>query len=215
MELSRAIEQVLSKVRIVPVIKLDDEHQAVPLADALLAGGLPIAEITYRTSAAPGAIRALKEQRPDIMVGAGTILTTEQVDSAIEAGAAFLVSPGFNSRVVQYAQKRGIPIYPGVNNPTQVEMALEVGLKVVKFFPAEASGGIAMLKALSAVYEVQYMPTGGISQKNVMDYLALEKVLCCGGSWMVSTQLIQAEKFDEIQRLTAEAVAMAAAGSGA
>ncbi len=200
------MEKLLGEIKIIPVIKIDSEKSAVPLADALLSGGLPAAEITYRTAAAPGAIRLLKKERPEILVGAGTILTVEQAESAVDAGASFLVSPGFNDELVAFAISRGITIYPGVNSPTQVEMGLRRGLKILKFFPAEASGGIPMLKALSSVYEVLFMPTGGITQKNILSYLALPKVIACGGSWMVSTELIAQGNFDEISRLTSEVV---------
>ena len=197
---------VLQSLKVIPVIKLDREASAVPLADALTAGGLPIAEITYRTAAAPGAIKLLRKERPDVIVGAGTILTVDQAKSAVDAGAAFLVSPGFNDELVAYAISNGIVIFPGVNSPTQVEMGLRRGLKILKFFPAEASGGIGMLTALSSVYEARYIPTGGINQKNILSYLALPKVIACGGSWMVKPELVAGGMFAEIEQLTKEAV---------
>ncbi len=203
------LKQTLRDIRVIPVIKLEQESSAVPLADALLAGGLPAAEITYRTSAAPGAIRMLKDQRPDMLVGAGTILTIEQAKSAIEAGASFLVSPGFNDEVVKYALDQNVPFIPGVNSPTQVEMGLKRGLGILKFFPAEVSGGVNMLKALGSVYEVLFMPTGGVSAQNMLDYLSLSNVIACGGSWMVKPELISQGRFDEITQLTKDAVELA------
>ncbi len=202
------MESMLKEYRIVPVIKIEKEESALPLADALTAGGLPIAEITFRTPAARGAVRLLRIHRPKLLVGAGTILTIEQAQWAIDAGASFLVSPGFNDELVVFAQKQGIPIFPGVNSPTQVEMGLRRGLNTLKFFPAEASGGTGMIKALSSVYEVQYMPTGGITPRNLASYLSLPKVIACGGSWMVSPELITQGSFEEIERLTREALSL-------
>lgn len=206
------MEALLKSTRIIPVIQLAREESVLPLADALIAGGLPVAEITFRTPAAEGAVRLLKKHRPEVTVGAGTVLTIEQAVRAIDAGASFLVSPGFNDELVAFALSEGIAVFPGVNSPTQVEMGLKRGLKILKFFPAEASGGIAMLKALSAVYDVQYMPTGGITQKNILSYLALPKVAACGGSWMVKPELIEAGKFDQITALTREAVELVKEG---
>lgn len=192
---------------IVPVVKIDDAKDAVPLAKALLAGGLPLAEITFRTAAAEQAIKNIAAEVPEVLVGAGTVLTTEQADKAIAAGAKFIVTPGFNPKIVKYCVDKGIPITPGCSSPTDIEMALELGLNAVKFFPAEASGGLNALKAISAPYKMmKFMPTGGIDQKNLNDYLAFDAVLACGGSWMVKDELIKNGNFAEITRLTMEAV---------
>ena len=181
----------LSLIGIVPVIKIDNAKDAAPLAKALIDGGLPCAEVTFRTAAAKEAIAIIAKEYPEMIVGAGTVLTTAQVDDAIEAGAKFIVSPGFNPEIVKYCQSKGCPIVPGINNPTGIEQALTLGLDVVKFFPAEQSGGLNMIKAMSAPYgAVKFMPTGGINPGNVNDYLANPKILCCGGSWMVNPDMI-------------------------
>ena len=204
------MEDVLSKLGvlgIVPVVKIDDAKDAVPLGKALVAGGLPCAEITFRTNAAEESIRRLTREVPEMLVGAGTVLSVDQAAQAVAAGAKFIVSPGFNPAVVKYCVDNGIPITPGVSNPTDIEMALGFGLKVVKFFPAEAFGGLETLKAMSAPYGmVKFIPTGGISAANILQYLAFSKVLACGGSWMVKPEVISAGGFDEITRLTREAV---------
>lgn len=201
------------RARLLPVVVLDEPAQAVPLAEALKAGGLPIAEVTFRTSAAEEAIRRISGEVPGVLLGAGTVLTPEQVRAAKRAGAAFLVSPGFNPAVVQAALEEDLPILPGINNPTGVEQAMAAGLSAVKFFPAEPTGGTAFLKALTGPYPaMRFVPTGGIGPKNLRDYLALPAVLACGGSWMVDPALIRAGRFDEVQRLTAEAVALTRAG---
>ena len=200
------LEQV-SSLGIVPVIKIDDVEKAVPLAKALVAGGIPCAEITFRTQEGVEAIRRISEQVPDCLVGAGTVLTTEQIDKAIAVGAKFLVSPGLNPRVVAYAQEKNMPIFPGCANPSDMEKAIEMGLNVVKFFPAEQSGGLDYIKAVSAPYPMlRFMPTGGINADNVGKYLAFNKIVACGGSWMVKADLINDGKFDEITRLCKEAV---------
>jgi 2-dehydro-3-deoxyphosphogluconate aldolase/(4S)-4-hydroxy-2-oxoglutarate aldolase len=197
----------LSLIGIVPVIKIDRVEDALPLAKALCDGGLPCAEITFRTAAAKDAIAAITKEYPDMIVGAGTVLTKEQVDEAIEAGSKFIVSPGFNPEIVKYCQEKGCPIIPGINNPTGIEQALSLGLKTVKFFPAEQSGGINMIKAMSAPYgAVTFMPTGGIGPGNVNDYLSFNKIVCCGGSWMVKADMINAGDFDGIAKLVREAV---------
>ena len=194
---------------IVPVVVLNKVADAVPLADALIKGGLPCAEVTFRTAAAEESIREIAKKFPEMFVGAGTVLTTEQVDRAIGAGAKFIVSPGFNPKVVEYCIKNNYPICPGIMTPTELEMALGFGLDVVKFFPAENAGGLKMIKAMSAPYTMmKFMPTGGINATNVRDYLACDKILACGGSWMVKGDLISDGKFDEIQKLTAEAAAI-------
>lgn len=197
--------------RIVPVVVLEDAKDALPLAEALLQGGLHCAEVTFRTDAAEESIRRIAKAYPEMLVGAGTVLTTEQVDRAVAAGASFIVSPGFNPRIVDYCLEKGIPMIPGCSTPSDIEQALERGLSVVKFFPAEAAGGIPMLKALSGPYRgVRFMPTGGISPANVKDYLQLPYVLACGGSWMVKESLVKAGEFGEIQELTRQAVELAA-----
>lgn len=195
------------KLGIIPVVKIDNAKDAIPLAKALCEGGLPVAEVTFRTDAAEEAIRLISEAYPEMLVGAGTVLTTEQVDRAVAAGAKFIVSPGLNPKIVKHCQEKNVPITPGTSSPTDIEMALELGLDVVKFFPAEASGGLAKIKAMAAPYtKVKFMPTGGINAKNLQSYLDFPKIVACGGSWMVSGDLINAGNFDEIKRLTREAV---------
>ena len=202
-----AILEKISNIGIVPVVVLDDAKDAEPLAKALCEGGLPCAEVTFRTDAAEESIRRMTASFPNMLVGAGTVLTTEQVDRAVGAGAKFIVSPGFNEEVVKYCLSKGIPMVPGINNPTGIEAALSLGLDVVKFFPAEQSGGVAMIKAMAAPYTtVKFMPTGGVNAGNICDYLAFDKIIACGGSWMVKKDLVAAGKFDEIKRLTEEAV---------
>ncbi|NSW89066.1 MAG: bifunctional 4-hydroxy-2-oxoglutarate aldolase/2-dehydro-3-deoxy-phosphogluconate aldolase [Firmicutes bacterium] len=192
---------------IVPVVKIDDAKDAVPLGRALLEGGLPVAEITFRTAAAEEAIKNISRELPDILVGAGTVLSVDQVKRAVDAGAKFIVSPGFNPSVVKYCVDNDIPITPGCSSPTDIEMALGFGLEVVKFFPAESLGGIDTLKAISAPYGMmKFIPTGGINASNINQYLAFNKVLACGGSWMVKDELIKNGNFEEITRLTREAV---------
>ena len=197
----------IGAIGIVPVIKIDDAKLAVPLAKALVEGGLPVAEVTFRTDEAEEAIKLISKEVPEMLVGAGTVLTTAQVDRAVLAGAKFIVSPGLNPKVVQYCVDKGIPITPGTSNASDIEQALELGLEVVKFFPAGQLGGIATIKALAAPYtKVKFMPTGGVNAKTLNDYLSFPKVLACGGSWMVNADLINAGKFDEIRAMTAEAV---------
>lgn len=201
------LEQI-GDLGLVPVIKIERAEDAKPLGRALIDGGLPVAEVTFRTSAAEESIRALTGELPELLVGAGTVLTTDQADRAVKAGAKFVVSPGFNPRVVDWCIDNGVPVAPGINSPTQLEMALERGLTAVKFFPAEASGGLAMLKAMAAPYGgVSFMPTGGINQSNLASYLAYDRILACGGSWMVKGDLIAAGRFDEITTLVRRAVA--------
>ncbi|CAM3034533.1 bifunctional 4-hydroxy-2-oxoglutarate aldolase/2-dehydro-3-deoxy-phosphogluconate aldolase [Vibrio fluvialis] len=198
------LEQRLQQIKIVPVIAINDAAHAVPLAKVLVENGLPCAEVTFRTDAAQESIRLMRDAYPELLIGAGTVLTTQQVDQAISAGADFIVSPGLNPTTVKYCQQRGIAIVPGVNNPSLVEQAMELGLKTLKFFPAEPSGGVAMLKALSAVYPVQFMPTGGVNPRNVADYLAIPSVVACGGTWMVPSDLMDSGNWDEIARLVRE-----------
>ena len=199
----------LQALKIVPVIALERAEDAVPLGAALLQSGIPAAEITFRTAAAIDAIRRLRDTLPDILIGAGTVLNAAQAKAAQQAGADFIVSPGFNPNTVKACQDMGIAITPGINNPMAIEAALELGIHTVKFFPAEASGGIPMLKALLAPYAMlQVMPTGGIGVKNIRDYLALPNVIACGGSWMVEKSLLAAQNWDEVARLSREAVAL-------
>lgn len=196
----------IGKTGIVPVVVLNNASDAEPLAEALINGGLPCAEVTFRTEAAEDSIMLMSKKFPEMFVGAGTVLTTEQVDRAIGAGAKFIVSPGFNPKVVEYCLKNNYPITPGIMTPTELEMALGFGLDVVKFFPAENAGGLKMIKAMSAPYTMmKFMPTGGINAENVGDYLACDKILACGGSWMVKGDLIKGGNFAEIEKLTAEA----------
>lgn len=194
---------------IVPVVVLNKAADAVPLAESLVSGGLPCAEVTFRTDAAEESIRAIAKNFPQMLVGAGTILTTEQVDRALDAGAKFIVSPGLNPKVVEHCMKKGVPITPGIMTPTELEVALGFGLDVVKFFPAENAGGLKMIKAMSAPYTMmRFMPTGGITAANVREYLACDKILACGGSWMVKSDLVSAGNFAEIERLSREASAI-------
>lgn len=197
----------LSLVGLVPVIKVEDAGDAVPLCRALAAGGLPVAEITFRSEAAEEAIRRVHEELPEVILGAGTVLTTEQVDRAVAAGASYIVSPGINPVIVKYCQDKGVPIVPGTANPSNVETALELGLKTVKFFPAEAVGGLKAIKAMSAPYGgVSFLPTGGINEKNVVDYLAFPKVVAVGGSWMAPNDAVKAKDWDRIETLARSAV---------
>lgn len=204
------MNEVLEKIQelgIVPVVVLNDAKDAAPLAQALCNGGLPCAEVTSRTDAAEEAIRIMSEQFPDMLIGAGTVITTEQVDRAVAAGAKFIVSPGLNPRIVKYCVEKGILITPGCTNPSDIEQAIENGLEVVKFFPAEPAGGLKMIKAMAAPYVgMKFMPTGGINQNNVRDYLAYDRIVACGGSWMVKGDLVDAGDFDKIEELTREAV---------
>lgn len=201
-----AILEKIQKIGIVPVVVLNDAKDAEPLAKALCEGGLPCAEVTFRTDAAEESIRIISEKYPEMLVGAGTVLTTEQVDRAVAAGAKFIVSPGFNPKVVKYCLDKGILMTPGTQTPSEMEQALEMGLDVVKFFPAEPAGGLAMIKAVAAPYTtLKFMPTGGINLNNVGDYLQYDRIVACGGSWMVKGDLIKAGKFDEITQMTKDA----------
>jgi 2-dehydro-3-deoxyphosphogluconate aldolase/(4S)-4-hydroxy-2-oxoglutarate aldolase len=205
----------LRAYRLVPVIVLEDAHAAVPLAHALLQGGLPCAEITFRTGAAAEAIRRISAESPDLMVGAGTVLTSKQAAEARAAGARFVVTPGFGPNVIDYCLEHGLPVFPGVCTPTEIETALSRGLDVLKFFPAEAAGGVAYLKAIGAPYgSVQFMPTGGINANNLASYLALRNVVACGGSWMAPADWISAGQYDRIRTETARAVEIVEAGQG-
>lgn len=201
------ILEKISKIKIVPVVALDRAEDALPLGEALVKGGIPCAEVTFRTAAAEEAIRLMSKEFPDMLIGAGTVLKTEQVDRAVAAGAKFIVAPGLNPKTVGYCVERNIPIVPGCANPSDIEAALEFDLEVVKFFPAEALGGLKLIKAMAAPYgNVKFMPTGGINADNICTYLEFNKVIACGGSWMVDKKLVAAGRFDEIERLCREAV---------
>ena len=204
-----AVLEQISKIGIVPVVKIDNAADALPLAKALCAGGLPCAEVTFRTEAAEESIRILSRTYPEMLLGAGTVLTIEQVDRAVKAGASFIVSPGTNPEVIEYCVKKNIPIVPGTCTPSNVETCLEYGLELVKFFPAEPCGGLDFIKAIAAPYTgVKFMPTGGINAGNVKEYLKYDRILACGGSWMVKKDLIKAGDFDTIKELTQEAAAI-------
>ncbi|WP_426349750.1 bifunctional 4-hydroxy-2-oxoglutarate aldolase/2-dehydro-3-deoxy-phosphogluconate aldolase [Alloiococcus sp. CFN-8] len=206
--MNKVLEQI-QKTGIIPVVVIDDVKDAEPLAKALCEGGLPCAEVTFRTAAAEEAIRIMAEKFPEMLIGAGTVLTTEQVDRAVAAGAKFIVSPGTNPKIVKYCIEKNIPITPGVCTPSEAEMAIELGLEVVKFFPAEQAGGLNMIKAMAAPYVgLKFMPTGGISPNNVREYLSYNKIIACGGSWMVKGDLVKEGKFDKIVELAKEAAAI-------
>ena len=201
--------QKFHELGVVPVVVLDDAKDAEALGKALCDGGLPVAEVTFRTAAAEESIRIMASKFPDMLVGAGTVLTVDQAKRAVAAGAKFIVSPGFNAKVVKYCVDNGIPVTPGIQTPTEIEMALEFGLKVVKFFPAEAAGGLKMIKALAGPYvNTYFMPTGGISLKNAPDYLSYEKIWAVGGSWIAKRDDISAGNFEKIKLNAEEAVAL-------
>lgn len=204
------MQEQLQKFGVVPVVVLNNAKDALLLAKALIEGGLPCAEVTFRTEAAEESIRKMAEKYPEMLVGAGTVLTIEQVDRAVNAGAKFIVSPGFDPEIVDYCLSREIPIFPGCVTPSEVAQAVKRGLKVVKFFPAEQYGGVSTIKALAAPYTmVRFMPTGGVSIKNLKYYLSCDKIIACGGSWMVKGDLIEAGEFDKIREMTKEAVTLA------
>ena len=204
------IYEQFQQMGVVPVVVLEDVKDARPLAKSLVEGGLPCAEVTFRTEAAAESIRQMAEAYPEMLVGAGTVLTTEQVDEAVAAGAKFIVSPGFDPEIVDYCIGKDISVLPGCATPSKVAQAVKRGLQVVKFFPAEQAGGITMIKAMAAPYHtLKFMPTGGINQDNLKDYLSFDKILCCGGSWMVKENLIKAGAFDKICELTREAKKLA------
>lgn len=199
--------QKLSDIGIVPVVVLNDARNAVPLARALAAGGIPAAEITFRTAAARDAIAAIAREVPQVLVGAGTVTSAEMAQQAVEAGARYIVSPGFSPAVVRWCLANGVPVLPGVATPTEVEAALALGLTELKFFPAALNGGIPMLRALASPYrQVRFIPTGGVSEANLNDYLALPNVLACGGSWVCPPALADAGEFDRITQLCAQSV---------
>ena len=200
----------LKELKVVPVIKIDNAEDAIPLAKALKEGGLPCAEITFRTDAAEEAIKRIHDAFPEFLIGAGTVLTPEQADAATSAGATFIVSPGLNPTVVKHCTDKGYHIIPGVYTPSEIELGMSLGLSYLKFFPAEVAGGVKAIKAMSAPYsKIKFMPTGGIGTNNIRDYLSCSAVFACGGSWMVPSDLIKSGDFDKIRELTAEAVALA------
>lgn len=202
-----ALAAQLRALRLLPVIVIDDAADAAPLATALAEGGLPCAEVTFRTAAAAEAIRWMVDARPDLLVGAGTVLTPEQAKAATDAGAKFIVAPGFGPAVVEWCRAREVPVFPGVATPTEVEAALNAGLRTLKFFPAEPMGGVKFLKAIAAPYHmVEWMPTGGINRDNVRGYLDFKKVVACGGSWMAPQEWIAGKQFDRVREETALAV---------
>lgn len=198
----------IEELGVIPVVVLEDAKDAKPLAEALCEGGLPCAEVTFRTAAAEESIRQMSEAYPEMLVGAGTVLTTEQVDKAVAAGAKFIVSPGFDPEIVDYCLEKEIPVFPGVITPSEVAQAVKRGLKVVKFFPAEQFGGVATIKALAAPYVgLKVMPTGGINAGNLENYLSCKSIVACGGSWMVKGDMVKAGEFEKIKELTQEAAA--------
>jgi 2-dehydro-3-deoxyphosphogluconate aldolase / (4S)-4-hydroxy-2-oxoglutarate aldolase len=201
----------IADARLVPVIRIDRADDAAPLCRALMEGGLPVAEITFRTEAAEESIRLVRKLYPDILLGAGTVVNTGQAQRAVDAGAEYIVSPGFSRPVVEFCIKKGVPVTPGAITPTEIQYLMEYGLEVVKFFPAEQAGGLAAIRALSGPFpQMKFLPTGGINARNVLEYLGSPKVIACGGSWMVKDDLILAGDFDEIRRLVAEAVELVA-----
>jgi len=203
-----AFNQAISDIGVVPVIKLTNpERDAAPLARALCAGGVPVAEVTFRAAGAERAIKRMKETCPEMIVGAGTVTTKEQIDATIAAGGQFIVTPGFDPELVAYAQEKNIPIYPGCTTPTDYHAALKFGLELIKFFPAEQSGGLAKIKAMSAPFpQFKVMPTGGISLKNLAEYISAPVIAACGGSYMVAADLIEHQKWDEITALCQKSV---------
>lgn len=206
------MNQILDRIKktgIIPVVVIDDKKDAAPLADALCKGGLPCAEVTFRTEAAADAIRLMKNTHPEMLVGAGTVLTIHQVDEAIAAGAEFIVSPGFDTVIVDYCMEKDVVVLPGCISPSEAAIAVRKGLSVIKFFPAEQAGGLPFIKAIAAPYTtLSFMPTGGINPENVKEYLKYDRIFACGGSWMVKGKLISEGRFDEIQKLTEESAAI-------
>lgn len=209
MKMFEKMNEQLGAYGVVPVVVLNDVKDALPLAKALVEGGLACAEVTFRTAAAEESIRVMSEAYPEMLVGAGTVLTTEQVDRALNAGAKFIVSPGFDPEIVDYCLEKQVPVYPGTVTPSEVAQAVKRGLSICKFFPAEQFGGLSTIKALAAPYTmVKFMPTGGVNLKNLREYLSSDKIAACGGTWMVKADLIKEGKFDEIKQITAEAAAI-------
>ncbi len=211
----KTIEEQFYDYGVVPVVVLEDAKDALPLAKALKEGGLPCAEVTFRTDAAEESIRLIRREYPDMLVGAGTVLGIDQAERALEAGAKFIVSPGFEPQVVDDCLERDVPVFPGCITPSEVAQAVKRGMEVLKFFPAEQAGGLAMIKAMAAPYTmVKFMPTGGISEKNLKEYLECDKIICCGGSWMVKGSLIKNGEFGKIRKLVKEAVELVASIRG-
>lgn len=205
-----SIIETIEKLGVVPVVVLNDSKDAKPLAEALCKGNLPCAEVTFRTDAAEESIKIMTEAFPDMLVGAGTVLTTGQVDRAVKAGAKFIVSPGFDEEIVDYCLEKDIPVFPGCVTPSEVAKAVKRGLKIAKFFPAEQFGGVKTIKALAAPYTgIRFMPTGGIGIKNLKEYLSCDKIIACGGSWMVKSDMVKSGRFDEIRAMAEEAVKLA------
>ena len=203
------VTKKIEETGVIPVVVLNDVKDALPLAKALCEGGLPCAEVTFRTDAAEESIRLMAKEYPQMLIGAGTVLTTDQVDRAVNAGASFIVSPGFDPEIVDYCLSKNIPVIPGCVTPSEVAQAVRRGLTRIKFFPAEQAGGLAMIKAMGAAYTtVKFMPTGGINAKNLASYLSCDKIYACGGSWMVKGDLIKAGEFEKIKEMTKEAVAL-------
>ena len=201
--------QRVQEMGVVPVVVLNDAKDAAPLAKALCEGGLPCAEVTFRTATAEESIKIMATEFPEMLLGAGTVLTIDQVDRAVAAGAKFIVSPGFDPEIVDYCILKNILVLPGCITPSEVAQAVKRGLEVVKFFPAEQFGGVSTIKALAAPYtNTKFMPTGGISDKNLKDYLSFKKIVACGGSWMVKGDMIEAGEFEKIKEMTAEAVTL-------
>ncbi len=210
-EKTQKVLERFGQIGIIPVVVLNDVKDAEPLGQALMEGGLPAAEVTFRTDAAEESIRIMAEKYPDMLVGAGTVLTVDQAKRAVAAGAKFIVAPGFDAEIVKYCLENDIPCCPGTQTPSEVTAAYKLGLDHVKFFPAENAGGLSMIKAVGAAFpNMKFMPTGGINAQNVVEYLKCDKIFCCGGSWMVKGDLIKAGKFDEIKNLVAEAAKIVA-----
>lgn len=203
-----ALNEAISKIGVVPVIKLSNpERDAAPLAKALCAGGVPVAEVTFRAAGADTAIRLMREACPEMIAGAGTVTRKEHIDATIAAGGQFIVTPGFDPELVAYAQEKDIPIFPGCTTPTDYHAALKFGLELIKFFPAEQSGGLAKIKAMAAPFpQFKVMPTGGVSLKNLAEYIACPIIAACGGSYMVTADLIEGQKWDEITELCKKSV---------
>ncbi|MFX0003779.1 MAG: bifunctional 4-hydroxy-2-oxoglutarate aldolase/2-dehydro-3-deoxy-phosphogluconate aldolase [Candidatus Hodarchaeota archaeon] len=199
----------IKELKIIPVATINNANDAIPLAKALIEAGLPVIEVTFRTEAAAGLIKILRQEFPNLFIGAGTVLKINQVKEAVNSGAQFIVTPGFNPKVVEFCIKKKIPIIPGVNTPTMVEWALERGLRIVKFFPADLSGGPQMLRALAGPYpDMMFIPTGGINNNSLNIYLKLPNVIACAGSWIIKKELILEGKFERIKQLTKEALSL-------
>ena len=206
------VESVLkrfSEIGIIPVVVLEDAKDAEPLGRALVEGGLPAAEVTFRTAAAEESIRIMAENFPEMLVGAGTVLTIDQAERAVKAGAKFIVSPGFDPVIVQWCLDRDVPVCPGIQTPSELISAVKMGLDHVKFFPAENAGGLSMINAVGAAFpNVKFMPTGGVNTANAPEYLKSSRIFCCGGTWMVKGNMIKAGEFDKIKEITAGAAAV-------